>query len=176
MRNHCPAGFLEHSGALSVRCPMQVLPRRTSMKNEPILAAALAALAFLAVPTTAQQRGRRARRGSTCTIAGGAGFIIGSEKDLRCAFNPADETFAPESYFGGVQQMGPRHRHDRPSRDALAGAGAKRQHLCARSTGRRLCRRQRGSDGRGRCRRKPPGRRSRKVSRCSHSACRRRPA
>ena len=41
-----------------------------------------------------------------CTIDGGTGFIIGSKKDLRCTFNPADQTFAPENYFGAVSKWG----------------------------------------------------------------------
>ena len=79
--------------------------------------------------------------------------------------------------FRRGQQMGHRHRHDRPGRHALAGAGAEQQHLRARRAGRRLCRRQRRGDRGGRRRRQPSGRRPRTApSPCSRSACRRRPA
>lgn len=41
-----------------------------------------------------------------CIIEGGTGFIIGSSKDLRCTFVPADNRFEPESYFGVVSKFG----------------------------------------------------------------------
>lgn len=67
--------------------------------------AALAALAITILPAAAQQRGVELGV-LDCTIEGGSGFIIGSKKDLRCAFKPANATFAPESYFGAVQKWG----------------------------------------------------------------------
>lgn len=56
-------------------------------------------------PAAAQQRGVELGV-LDCTIEGGSGFLIGSKKDLRCTFNPANDTFAPESYFGAVQKWG----------------------------------------------------------------------
>jgi hypothetical protein len=41
-----------------------------------------------------------------CAIGGGTGFILGSSKDLSCTFTPADESFAPEAYFGVVNKYG----------------------------------------------------------------------
>lgn len=41
-----------------------------------------------------------------CAIGGGTGFIFGSTKDLSCTFTSADQTFAPESYFGVVNRYG----------------------------------------------------------------------
>ena len=67
--------------------------------------AALAALALTILPAAAQQRGVDLGV-LDCTIDGGSGFFIGSRKDLRCTFTPANETFAPESYFGAVQKWG----------------------------------------------------------------------
>jgi hypothetical protein len=39
-----------------------------------------------------------------CHVAGGAGFIIGSTKDLSCTFSPAGRP--PETYFGVVRKFG----------------------------------------------------------------------
>jgi predicted outer membrane protein len=69
-----------------------------------MLSAALAVAAFGAAPAAAQQGVELGVL--ECTIEGGTGFIIGSEKDIRCTFNPADQTFAPENYFGGVRKWG----------------------------------------------------------------------
>ncbi len=41
-----------------------------------------------------------------CVIEGGTGFIIGSTKDVRCTFEPADRQWAPESYFGVINKFG----------------------------------------------------------------------
>ena len=40
-----------------------------------------------------------------CAVSGGAGFIIGSTKDLSCTFNPAGKRPA-EPYFGVVKKFG----------------------------------------------------------------------
>ena len=69
------------------------------------IAAALAAMIATAVPAAAQQAGVELGM-LDCNIEGGTGFIIGSKKDMRCTFNPASETFAPESYFGVVSKWG----------------------------------------------------------------------
>ena len=128
----------------------------------------------------------RARRGAAggvelgvldCTIEGGTGFIIGSKKDLRCTFNPARQTFAPETYFGVVRKWGIDIGTTDQARHALAGAGAEQQHLRAGRAGRRLCRRQRRNDRR----RSAPAPTCWSAawaapSPCSRSACRPRPA
>ncbi len=65
---------------------------------------ALAALAaFLAAPVSAQSRVEIGLL--DCVVEGGAGFIIGSAKDLSCTFHPADGR-APEPYFGVVRKFG----------------------------------------------------------------------
>ena len=33
-------------------------------------------------------------------------MILGSSKDMKCTFQPADKTFAPEPYFGVVNKYG----------------------------------------------------------------------
>ena len=40
-----------------------------------------------------------------CVVEGGAGFIIGSTKDLSCTFHPAGGA-PPEPYFGAVRKFG----------------------------------------------------------------------
>ncbi|MDP3896040.1 MAG: DUF992 domain-containing protein [Mesorhizobium sp.] len=70
-----------------------------------IAAAALLLTGLAAVPASAQNEG--AQLGVLdCVIEGGAGFIIGSSKDISCTFKPADTTFAPEAYFGVVNKFG----------------------------------------------------------------------
>jgi hypothetical protein len=69
------------------------------------VAAALAAVVISAVPAAAQQAGVELGM-LDCAIEGGTGFIIGSKKDMRCTFNSANETFAPESYVGVVSKWG----------------------------------------------------------------------
>lgn len=41
-----------------------------------------------------------------CVIEGGAGFIVGSTKDISCTFKPATGEFQPEAYFGIVRKFG----------------------------------------------------------------------
>lgn len=41
-----------------------------------------------------------------CTVAGGAGFIIGSTKDVTCSYTPADANFAVETYSGRIDKFG----------------------------------------------------------------------
>jgi len=67
--------------------------------------AALAALAMTILPASAQQAGVELGM-LDCTIAGGTGFIIGSKKDLSCAFKPANANFGPENYVGSVSKWG----------------------------------------------------------------------
>lgn len=68
-------------------------------------AAVLLALAGIAVPASAQ-RGGVELGVLDCQIAGGVGLIFGSSKDISCTFQPADQTFAPETYFGVVNKIG----------------------------------------------------------------------
>ncbi len=41
-----------------------------------------------------------------CVVEGGAGFIIGSTKDVSCTYKPADETEPTEAYFGVIRKFG----------------------------------------------------------------------
>ncbi len=64
--------------------------------------AALAMSAMLAPSAVAQARVELGVL--DCHVAGGAGFIIGSTKDLSCTFSPAGRP--PETYFGVVRKFG----------------------------------------------------------------------
>ena len=66
----------------------------------------LTAAALLAVLTAPAAPQARVEVGMLdCAVAGGAGFIIGSTKDLSCTFSPAGGR-PPEPYFGVVQKFG----------------------------------------------------------------------
>lgn len=41
-----------------------------------------------------------------CKVDGGAGFIIGSTKDVLCTYRPADKNLAPENYHGTISKIG----------------------------------------------------------------------
>jgi len=41
-----------------------------------------------------------------CTIEGGVGFVIGSQKDLSCIFKPANGDRPAEAYVGTVSKFG----------------------------------------------------------------------
>lgn len=71
------------------------------------IAIATTAALFLiaAAPAQAQQRGVELGM-LECTIAGGIGMIVSSEKELACSFRPAGQKFAPEAYFGTVTKYG----------------------------------------------------------------------
>lgn len=65
---------------------------------------AAAAATLLATPVMAQQRTELGML--DCTIEGGAGFIIGSKKELSCIFKPADKNRPAEAYYGTVSKFG----------------------------------------------------------------------
>lgn len=64
-------------------------------------------VAALATATSAQAQKPGIELGVLdCQIEGGVGLILGSSKDMKCSFEPADKTFAPEPYFGAVNKYG----------------------------------------------------------------------
>ena len=66
----------------------------------------LALLALTALPAFPAQAQSGLEIGLLdCVVEGGAGFIIGSTKDLSCTFHPAGGA-APEPYFGAVRKFG----------------------------------------------------------------------
>ena len=72
------------------------------MKRSIFLAAAAAAC--LSIPAAAQQRTEVGLL--DCTIEGGVGFIVGSQKDLTCTFTPAGGAQPAEAYVGTVTKFG----------------------------------------------------------------------
>ncbi len=75
------------------------------MKKPYIAASAAAAFSVFAFSAHAQQAGIELGL-LDCQVEGGTGFIIGSTKDVKCTFQPADNSFAPETYFGVIRKIG----------------------------------------------------------------------
>lgn len=73
------------------------------MLKKMILAAASVA-AFSAAPALAQERTELGML--ECTIEGGPGFIIGSQKELACLFKPSEQNRPAEAYVGTVTKFG----------------------------------------------------------------------
>lgn len=74
------------------------------MKRSLIVASA-GALSIIAFAAQAQRAGIELGL-LDCQVEGGTGFIIGSTKNVRCTFQPADRSFAPETYFGVIRKIG----------------------------------------------------------------------
>jgi hypothetical protein len=75
-----------------------------SVKKFAILAAS-AAILTMSFAAQAQESGVELGL-LDCTVEGGAGFVVGSTKDVKCTYTPADTTFAPEGYFGVINKFG----------------------------------------------------------------------
>ena len=74
------------------------------MKNALIVAAAAA---FMTAMTGAQAQNEGIELGALdCRVEGGAGFIIGSTKDVLCTYRPANKELAPENYHGTISKIG----------------------------------------------------------------------
>ncbi|TKT77585.1 DUF992 domain-containing protein [Aquamicrobium sp. LC103] len=69
-----------------------------------IFAAAALAAALTTVPAAAQDRVELGML--NCLVQGGAGFVVGSSKELSCTFTSADRAKPPEPYFGVVNKFG----------------------------------------------------------------------
>lgn len=70
-----------------------------------LIAAASAAL-LAAMPAANSQTKGMELGILDCKVEGGAGFIIGSTKDVLCTYRPADSSLAPESYHGTISKIG----------------------------------------------------------------------
>ena len=75
------------------------------MKKSLIMTAAATALSALATSAFAQQAGVELGL-LDCQVEGGTGFIVGSTKDVKCTYTPADSNFAAEAYFGVISKIG----------------------------------------------------------------------
>lgn len=71
-----------------------------------ILAASAAVFAMAAFISNAGAREGIELGVLECVVEGGTGFLIGSTKDVKCTYTPADNTFAPETYFGAINKWG----------------------------------------------------------------------
>jgi hypothetical protein len=65
-----------------------------------------AAAALLAAPLAAHAQQGVELGVLDCLVEGGAGFVIGSSKDVSCTYTPADEALPPEQYFGNISKFG----------------------------------------------------------------------
>jgi MFS family permease len=72
------------------------------MKKFVTAAVAVAALGLVAAPASAQVRDKVGTL--NCTIAGGVGFIVGSQKRADCTFTP--DYGRPERYVGTLSKIG----------------------------------------------------------------------
>jgi hypothetical protein len=68
------------------------------------LSAAMAVLATLAEPASAQTRSGVNAGSLTCTVSGGVGFVFGSSKELTCLFSRSSGV--AERYTGTIRKFG----------------------------------------------------------------------
>jgi len=64
------------------------------------------AAAVLAAPATAYAQQGVELGLLDCVVEGGAGFIVGSTKDVSCIYTPADKSIPAEQYFGVIHKYG----------------------------------------------------------------------
>jgi hypothetical protein len=75
--------------------------------NTATLAAAVIAMSQIAMPEAASAQSRTEVGVLECVSAGGAGFIIGSIRDVTCTFRPSPRQMArPEQYVGTISRFG----------------------------------------------------------------------
>jgi Protein of unknown function (DUF992) len=82
--------------------PVQPTTKEIEMRGLVALAAAAAVTAFAAAPAAAADYVEAGLL--KCDVAGGAGFIVGSTKDLTCRFERADGTVG--QYTGVIRRFG----------------------------------------------------------------------
>jgi hypothetical protein len=70
----------------------------------PVSAAAALSMLLLAAPADAQSANGVQAGVLTCQVHGGAGFVFGSSKDLRCRFEASDGK--AERYVGNIAKYG----------------------------------------------------------------------
>lgn len=66
----------------------------------------LVAGVILALPLSAQAQEGVELGVLDCLVEGGAGFVVGSSKDVSCTYDPADEAQPVEQYFGNISKFG----------------------------------------------------------------------
>lgn len=71
------------------------------------IAALFGALALTALPLSAGAQESGVEIGwLDCVADANVGFIIGSTKEVRCTYTPADKSLAPETYGGTITKFG----------------------------------------------------------------------
>lgn len=65
-----------------------------------------ATAAMLALPLSAHAQQGVEVGVLDCMVDGGAGFIVGSSKDVACTYDPADDSLPTEQYFGNISKIG----------------------------------------------------------------------
>lgn len=71
-----------------------------------LLIAAASAAMLAAIPAANSQTKGMELGVLDCKVEGGAGFIVGSTKDVLCTYRPADKNLAPENYHGTISKIG----------------------------------------------------------------------
>ena len=71
-----------------------------------LLIAAASAAMLAAMPAANSQTKGMELGVLDCKVEGGAGFIIGSTKDVLCTYRPANKDLAPENYHGTISKIG----------------------------------------------------------------------
>jgi len=72
-----------------------------------IFAAAATALALSTIPLASTNAASGVEIGwLDCVADGSVGFVLGSTKDVRCTYTPADKSLAPETYAGSISKFG----------------------------------------------------------------------
>jgi uncharacterized protein DUF992 len=71
-----------------------------------IVSAGGIAVATLASSADAQTLNRVKVGTLVCDISGGVGFVIGSQKQVFCRFNPEYSGWSPEAYIGTISKFG----------------------------------------------------------------------
>jgi hypothetical protein len=71
-----------------------------------LLIAAVSAAMLTAIPAANSQTKGIELGVLDCKVEGGAGFIIGSTKDVLCTYRPANKELAPETYHGTINKFG----------------------------------------------------------------------
>ncbi len=69
--------------------------------------AATAILAGAMLPASAMAQTEGVKIGQlNCEVAGGAGFVFGSSKEMTCTFSHADQSVPDETYSGEINKFG----------------------------------------------------------------------
>ncbi|HEY6631364.1 MAG TPA: DUF992 domain-containing protein [Rhizobiaceae bacterium] len=71
-----------------------------------LLVAAASAAMLAAVPAANSQTKGIELGLLDCNVAGGAGFVIGSTKEVTCTYTPTNRKLAPETYYGTISKIG----------------------------------------------------------------------